>query len=265
MDRVTGYGNPGLRLVEARRFSHRIDELFFLCLDLLQTHGTRLLKLFVLSVTLGTLSGCTGDLSMLDPGGPAAQSIATLWWVMLITFTAIFVFVMTLLALALRPAGSGIFPALAERVWIIGLGLVFPAVILLSLLAYGLWIGERLIPRAGGEVTRIEAEARSWAWRFTYDGDAGRTTQDVLHIPAGRPVDIAITTADVIHSFWVPRLAGKLDAIPGHVNVLRIEADAPGTYAGLSAEFSGRGYDNHRFTVIAHGPEDWQKFLEGEQ
>ncbi|WP_244577974.1 cytochrome c oxidase subunit II [Hoeflea halophila] len=202
---------------------------------------------------------------MLDPAGPAAHSIATLWWVMLITFTVIFVFVMALLALAFRPAGSGLVPAFAEKVWIIGLGLVFPAVILLGLLAYGLWIGERLMPRAGAEVTRIEAEARSWSWRFTYGGDASRTTQNVLHIPAGRPVDIAITTADVIHSFWVPRLAGKLDAIPGHINVLRIEADIPGSYAGLSAEFSGNGYDNHRFTVIAHGPEEWQRFLEGDQ
>ncbi len=55
-------------------------------------------------------------------------------------------------------------------------------------------------------------------------------------------MDVQITTTDVIHSFWAPRLAGKLDAIPGHVNVLRIEADTPGDYAGVSAEFSGPGY-----------------------
>ena len=121
------------------------------------------------------------------------------------------------------------------------------------------------MPRSDADVTRIEAEARRWSWSFSYENDPRRSTEDVLHIPAGRPVDIAITTADVIHSFWVPRLAGKLDAIPGHVNVLRIEADVPGTYTGLSAEFSGHGYDNHSFAVIAHGPEDWQKFLEGEQ
>lgn len=218
-----------------------------------------------MSITLGTLSGCTGELSTLDPAGPAARSIATLWWGMFITFTAIFVFVMALLALSFRPVGNGVSQASGERLWIIGLGLIFPAVILLCLLAYGLWIGERLVPRSGADVTRIEAEARRWSWRFSYENDPRRSTENVLHIPAGRPVDIAITTADVIHSFWVPRLAGKLDAIPGHVNVLRIEADAPGTYTGLSAEFSGHGYDNHSFAVIAHGPEDWQKFLEGEQ
>ena len=73
----------------------------------------------------------------------------------------------------------------------------------------------------------------------------------MLHIPAERPVDVAITSRDVVHSFWVPRLAGKLDAMPGHVNVLRIEADAPGRYEGLGSEFNGAGYRDHRFTVLA--------------
>ncbi|WP_244447119.1 cytochrome B [Hoeflea sp. BAL378] len=200
---------------------------------------------------------------MLDPGGPAARSISMLWWGMLIAFTAIFALVMALLALAWRPARDGAARSSSERTWIIGLGLVFPSVILISLLAYGLWLGERLIPRDDPDVTRVTAEARRWSWTFSYDQNPGRTTLNVLHIPAGRPVDVAITTADVIHSFWVPRLAGKLDAIPGHVNVLRIEADLPGTYAGQSAEFSGPGYDGHTFSVVAHGPEDWQSFLEG--
>lgn len=184
---------------------------------------------------------------------------------MLVAFAAIFVLVMLLVAFAFRRRGTGRIRAAGERLWIIGLGLVFPAVILFCLLAYGLWIGERLVPRGGVDVTRIEAEARRWSWNFSYDHDSRRSTENVLHIPAGRPVDIAITTADVIHSFWVPRLAGKLDAVPGRVNVLRIQADAPGTYAGVSAEFSGRGYDQHKFAVIAHGPEDWQNFLAGEQ
>jgi hypothetical protein len=68
---------------------------------------------------------------------------------------------------------------------------------------------------------------------------------------------VQITSLDVIHSFWVPRLAGKLDAIPGHVNVLRIEADLPGIYAGVSAEFSGTGYRRHSFVVMAHDAEAW--------
>lgn len=182
---------------------------------------------------------------------------------MLTAAAAIFALSMALLALAWWPTRKAVAQAGNERVWIMGLGLAFPIAVLLSLLAYGLWIGERLLPRDEAGVIEVQAEARRWAWTFAYDDAAGRTTDDVLHIPAGRPVDVAITTVDVIHSFWVPRLAGKVDAIPGHVNVLRIEADVPGSYAGRSSEFSGRGYDGHAFTVLAHGAEEWQAFLEG--
>jgi len=110
----------------------------------------------------------------------------------------------------------------------------------------------------------VQAEARQWAWRFSYSDAPDLVTDSVLHIPAGRPVDVEITSLDVVHSFWIPRLAGKLDALPGHVNVLRIEASAPGTYAGQSAEFSGAGYLGHVFTVEAHDPDSWVRFLQGE-
>ena len=72
-----------------------------------------------------------------------------------------------------------------------------------------------------------------------------------------------ITSTDVVHSFWVPRLAGKLDAIPGRTNVLRLQADAPGDYEGLGAEFNGAGYLDHRFTVRALDAEGWDAFLAG--
>lgn len=173
----------------------------------------------------------------------------------------IFALVMALLAVAFRrrtPSGDD---ARRERLWVVKLGIAFPAAVLLALLVYGLVIGERLLPRAGPEVVGVGAEARRSAWTFTYADAPGRTTENVLHIPARRPVDVAVTTADVIHSFWVPRLAGKIDAIPGHVNVLRIEADAPGVYAGRSAEFSGPGYDHFAFTVVAHDAAGWETFV----
>jgi heme/copper-type cytochrome/quinol oxidase subunit 2 len=212
-----------------------------------------------------SLGGCTERLSAVHPAGPAAAAIATLWWVLLVGAVAIFVLVMTLLVLAFRVRGSD--APEAERAlegrWIIGLGLVFPGTVLAALLAYGLVVGERLLPRPGPDVVVLHAEARQWAWRFAYPGMAMDTTDGVLHIPAGRPVDVHITTRDVIHSFWVPRLAGKLDAIPGHVNVLRIEADRPGDYAGVSAEFSGRGYSGHGFTVTAHDAAAWSALVAG--
>lgn len=204
---------------------------------------------------------------MVDPAGPAARHIATLWWVMLIGAGLILLLVLGLLvgAYRVRPAaGEATDTPGQERLWIVGLGLVFPLLVLAALLAWGLIVGERLLPRQAADTVQVAAEARRWAWRFTYAGAPGRVTERLLHIPAGRPVDVTITSADVIHSFWVPRLAGKLDAVPGHANVLRIQADAPGRYAGVSAEYSGPGYRDHAFAVQAHDAAGWQAFLAGE-
>ena len=217
-------------------------------------------------VTSVALGGCEGPLSTLDPAGPAARTIATLWWVMLVGTALIFALVMALVTAAFRRPRS-VIPQDApgdemarERLFVVKLGIAFPVVVLMALLAYGLVVGERLLPRETTDVLRVEASASRSDWYFSY-GDLGRTSRNTLHIPAGRDVDVAITTLDVIHSFWVPRLAGKLDAIPGHTNVLRIVADRPGTYAGLSAEFSGPGYSFLKFEVVAHDDAEWADFM----
>lgn len=211
--------------------------------------------------TLLVLSGCQEQLSILHPAGPAAATIAQIWWVMLIGAGAVTVLVLGLLTAAmLRQPTSKAEPGSDAWVWVLGLG--FPLVTLAALTGYGLAMGERLLPREDPDLTTVEAEARQWVWSFRYPDRPGFVTEDVLHIPAGRPVDVRITSRDVVHSFWVPRLAGKLDAVPGHVNVLRIEAAAPGTYAGQSAEFSGTGYREHVFTVTAHDEAAWHAFLQ---
>ena len=223
------------------------------------------------ALTLVALSGCEERLSALHPAGPAARNIATIWWVLLAGATVIFLFVMALLAAALlrrrdRPAqGSATQDSTGEKVWFWGLGLAFPAATLISLTAYGLVMGERLLPRTSPDVVTVGAEGRQWVWTFRYADAPGRATEGVLHIPAGRPVDVEITSADVLHSFWVPRLAGKLDAIPGHINVLRIEAETPGDYAGVSSEYNGPGYRDHAFTVRALDADGWTTFLAGAQ
>jgi heme/copper-type cytochrome/quinol oxidase subunit 2 len=180
---------------------------------------------------------------------------------MLVGSAIIFTFVMLLLALAWRRKGT----QAPDRIWFWGLGLAFPIVTLTALTVYGLVVGERLRPVADTTLVVVRAEARQWAWSFGYADAPGRVTDDILHIPAGRPVDVEITSLDVIHAFWVPRLAGKLDAIPGRVNRLRLQADQPGDYAGASAEFSGAGYREHVFTVRAHDPAAWAAFLGTEQ
>ncbi len=205
------------------------------------------------------LSGCAGPLSTLDPGGPATNSIATLWWVMLAGAAALFALVMVLFALVIRQPGwgSGVSPAR----WIVLGGLALPALVLLPLVAYALIAGERLLPLPGSTPPRIEAEGHQWVWTFRYPDHGGVTTRNVLHLPAGTPVDIVVTSRDVIHAFWVPRFAGKIDAIPGRVNRLRIQADQPGDYEGLCNEFCGLGHAGMRFKVIVHRPEDFSAAL----
>src|SRR5690606_10098995 len=109
--------------------------------------------------------------------------------------------------------------------WIAYGGLAMPAAILVVLVAYALFAGERLLAHPDPDVPRVAARGEMWVWRFSYPGLPGAGETEVLHIPAGRPVDVVVTSSDVIHSFWVPRLAGKIDAIPGHENIVRIEAE----------------------------------------
>ena len=205
------------------------------------------------------LWGCAGPLSTLDPRGPATNSIATLWWVMLAGAAALFALVMGLFFLVIRRPGWG--SSVSPARWIVLGGLALPAVVLLPLVAYALVAGERLLPLPGGAPPRIEAEGRQWGWTFRYPEHGGVLTKNVLHLPAGTPVDIVVTSQDVIHAFWVPRLAGKIDAVPGRVNRLRIQADQPGRYEGVCNEFCGLGHAGMRFAVIVHRPEDFSAAL----
>lgn len=257
VDRMAKNGYARFGLVKLRKMRDRIEEADFLS----SGHGRSSWR-YLAFLTLSTVSGCEGRLSTVDPASRTAEHIATLWWVLLAGSIAIFALVMGLLLRAFQRTPIGIQDERRqERVWIYGLGLAFPLAVLAGLLAYGLTIGEKLLPGKGQNVVTVRAEARQWSWSFRYADAPGHQTQDILHIPAGRPVDIEITSADVIHSFWSPRLAGKLDAIPGQVNVLRIEAAKPGEYRGASAEFSGEGYSGDAFFVIAHDTASWDAFL----
>lgn len=149
-------------------------------------------------------------------------------------------------------------PGIGERtpasVWIIGGGLVLPAVVLTPLMVYALVTGERILLSRAAAPIQIDVLARQWEWVFTYRiaNASPRVSRNVLHIPANVPVHLNITSEDVIHSFWIPRLAGKIDATPGHVTKLRLLADAPGYYRGLCAEYCGTAHWEMQMTVEAH-------------
>lgn len=176
---------------------------------------------------------------------------------------AIFIVVSAVLMLAiLRPAPLRAFGARRTILW--G-GLVVPALVLAALVAAALALGERLLatPRPLDDAPlRIEVVARQWVWEFRYPG--GAVTAGRLHMPAGRDVDFTVTSADVIHSFWIPRLGGKIDAIPGHETVVRLRADRPGVYGGVCAEFCGTGHAVMAFTVEAHEEAGFAAALAGE-
>lgn len=191
-----------------------------------------------------TLQGCTGELSALDPAGPAARSIANIWNIMAWSSAGILVFmiVLTVYACMRQPRSDERPPA---KAFLLGGGIVFPGVVLVALLIYGLRTGDAQSPVPGEDnAYRIEVRAHQWWWEVTYpDAPAGAlTSRNEIHAPAGRPLYISVSTQDVIHGFWIPRLGGKIDAIPGRVNTIRLIADEPGVYHGVCAEFCGTGH-----------------------
>jgi cytochrome c oxidase subunit 2 len=201
------------------------------------------------------LSGCAGPLSTLAPSGPAAASIAGLWWAMLAGSALLFAMVLVLFALVMRRPGWG--SHVSPGRWIVLGGLVLPAVVLIPLIGYALLAGERLLPLPGHAPARIDAVAQQWTWTFRYPDQGGLLTHNVLHLPAGTPVDIVVTSKDVVHAFWIPRFAGKIDAVPGHATRVRVQADQPGRYEGQCNQFCGLGHTGMHFTVIVDRPEDF--------
>ncbi|MCX5540697.1 cytochrome c oxidase subunit II [Paraburkholderia sp. CNPSo 3076] len=201
------------------------------------------------------ISGCAGPLSALDPSGRSARSIAGLWWVMLAGAAVLFAMVLILFCMVIWRPGWG--SRVSPMRWIVLGGLVLPAVILIPLICYALLAGERLLPLPALAPVRIEAIAQQWRWTFRYPDQGGLEMENVLHIPAGVPVDIVVTSKDVVHAFWIPRLAGKIDAVPGHETRLRIQADQPGQYAGQCNQFCGIGHAEMHFAVVVDRPEDF--------
>ena len=107
-------------------------------------------------------------------------------------------------------------------------GLVLPAVVLLPLIAYAMIAGERLLPLPGQSPARIEAIGRQWTWTFRYPDHGATETRGVLHMPAGAPVDILVSSRDVIHAFWIPRLAGAC----GSMSLFIVRRSSPQRWRG---------------------------------
>ncbi|TIO72867.1 MAG: cytochrome c oxidase subunit II [Mesorhizobium sp.] len=213
------------------------------------------------------LSGCAGVQSALDPHSEQADTLAVLFW----TFTAVLglVWLVTmaglLLALTRRRDGRGesaeVRPAVKRPMLVAFAAMLASSAIVLSGLAVLSFGGQRTIFGSGaGAALTISVIGHQWWWQVRYEGDGGFETANEIRIPVGSPVDIKLTTADVIHSFWIPSLAGKLDLIPGKRNELRIEASKPGVYRGQCAEFCGQQHAHMAIFVVALESREFERW-----
>lgn len=209
------------------------------------------------------LAGCEGVQSSLWPQGPAAAEIAHISWIMFIGAALILTLVMVLALYALYRDPDKRIPVAANKLIIAG-GVAFPVITLTALLVYGVWAMGSLRGDPQPEL-EIDVVGNQWWWEVQYqreEPDEAFKTANEIRIPVGAQVRIRLHSDDVIHSFWVPNLAGKMDVMPGHVNTLLIQADNEGVFRGQCAEFCGAQHARMAFFVIAQPREEFDAWME---
>jgi cytochrome c oxidase subunit II len=187
---------------------------------------------------------------VLQPAGPAASAIADIAWVLFLGGGVIFVGVMVLLGMSLRRRAGSV----RTRWWLLGGGVLFPATVLAALFAWSLARSPAWLPVPPADALLVTVHGRMWWWEVRYRDPASGgeiRTSNEIRIPAGRPVYLALASEDVIHSFWVPQLAGKVDMVPGRMHHLLLTADRPGVYRGQCAEFCGAQHARMALQVVA--------------
>ena len=200
--------------------------------------------------------------SALTPAGPAAQDFATLTSVLSIGATLILLAIMALLVHGVvrdpGPVNTGL--------WVVGGGIVFPVVVLSLLWVYSGRMTDAMAGAVAPDALRIEVEGRQWWWEVRYPGSGGGPViaANEIHIPVGTAIELSLTSPDVIHSFWIPSLGGKVDMVPGHVNRLSLRADRPGVYRGQCAEYCGAQHAQMALIVVAETPEAFAAWLRAE-
>ena len=237
---------------------------------------------FAAAVAASLAAACVQERSALAPAGAGAGRLSALGWPVLLGFGAVSLVMWTLLAYASwrrtgtlgehAPVDAG-----GGEAWILLGGFAVPAAVLAlvffatlrTLAAFSLDGGKEGSAFCGpAGAPQIEVVARQWWWEVHYlmGGSERRvTTANEIHVPAGIPVDVDLRSADVIHSFWVPRLQGKVDVIPGRVNRIRLQADRPGVFPGACAELCGMQHAHMGLLVVAEEPPVFERWLEHER
>lgn len=237
--------------------------------------GRRALRQLAAASPLLLAAGCGPLSSALGSAGPQARGIETLWWLFFWVCVAVYAVVLLWLGYALlhrqrRTAGPDT-QADAGREQTAARGLVAwvggTVAILFALTFASFWTDRGLSSAPAGETIDVEVTANQWWWQVRYlDADPSRSfiTANEIHVPVGTFVKLTLRSQDVIHSFWVPNLAGKQDLIPGRENTLAFTAEREGVYRGQCAEFCGLQHANMAIEVVAEPVETFAAWREAQ-
>jgi len=224
-------------------------------------------RLSVLMALLPLLTGCGGDKqNVLHPASKQEHAISVLWWVMFAGCSIGFGVIVILLFLGWSRRNRDYLPFggrdRAGTAIVIGLGVFVPIIVLSSLFIWSdLYVLKTTeAPAASSTKLSVKVIGHQWWWEIRYPGTEAVTANEI-HIPARTRVDMLGTTADVIHSFWVPELNRKTDLIPGRVNRLLLDANSPGEYLGRCSEFCGQQHAHMSMAVYAEPTAEFQTWL----
>jgi cytochrome c oxidase subunit 2 len=202
------------------------------------------------------LAGC-GKQSIVSPRSPQTHDIRTLWWWMLAVATVVFLGAVGMLGLAWVRRGTPGLPFFGEReavpqTLVVIFGIAIPLVVLVALFGVAdVYLVRKTAPPEPSQTgLTVDVIGHQWWWEVRYPGTDAVTANEI-HIPTGTRVNVVATTADVIHSFWVPQLARKIDQVPGRNNRVLLYTNRPGRYRGECAEFCGFQHANMSLFVIA--------------
>lgn len=212
------------------------------------------------------VTGC-GRQSILSTHSPQAHNIMLLWWWMLGAAVIVFLGALGLLVLAWFRRGSKGLPFFGEResapeAMVVVFGIAVPVVVLVVLfgVANVYLIKQTSPPNPRSTAMTIDVIGHQWWWEVRYPGSSGVTANEI-HIPARTRVNVVATTADVIHSFWVPALSRKIDMVPGRSNRVLLYATSPGVYRGQCSQFCGFQHAHMAMYVDAQPPSQYRAWL----
>lgn len=233
--------------------------------------GSRLGRWCVVILTPWS-AACAGMQSAVDAAGPAAGPVADLWWVLLAVCVVVQILVTAAVVIAItRRDRQDVATLLAHgeprKLQVVIGATVATLLVLVGLVTYSVITDRRVSPLPGSDQSPVvvKVTGHMWWWEVEYiDDTAGRrfTTANELRVPVGRPVVVHLESRDVIHSFWVPNLAGKLDVMPGRRNTMWFQADRPGVYRGQCAEFCGLQHAKMAFVVVAEPEDEYEAWAE---